>query len=91
MPMPLDDVITRYKDGAEKLAEHLRQREALRNELRRSADEAEAAGFQDFAEILLEMADKLGGTSSHNGKDPAAPSRRRGRPPKLAADQNHIT
>ena len=76
MPIPLDDVITRYKDGSEKLAEHLRQREALRNELRRSADEAEAGGFQDFAEILLEMAAKLGGTSPHNGKDLATSARK---------------
>ena len=84
----LDSVAVSLKEGAAKLADHFKQQAALKSELHRSASEAEAAGFQEFADILHEMAAKLGGISPHNSKDPAASTRRRGRPPKPADEQS---
>jgi DNA-binding protein H-NS len=83
----LDTIVASYKEGAAKLADHLRQQAALKTELQRSASEAEAAGFQDFAELFQELAAKLGSSSTANGKESTASARRRGRPPKPADDQ----
>ena len=87
----LHSVTALFKEGSAKLAEHLAQQASLKSELDRSASEAEALGFQDFADLLREMAAKLGGTATHNGKDSAAGALRRGRPPKPADDPAPIT
>ena len=83
----IDTIVVSYKEGAAKLADHLRQQAALKTELQRSASEAEATGFQDFAELFQELATKLGSSSTANGKESTASARRRGRPPKPADDQ----
>ena len=83
---PLDTIVASFKEGAARLADHLREQSALRADLRRSADEAETAGFHDFAAVFHEMATKLGGPSLSNGKEHPAP-RRRGRPTKPVSEQ----
>jgi hypothetical protein len=87
----MDTIIAQYKDGSAKLADHLCQRSALRNELLHAADEAEAGGFQDIAELFQEMAGKLGASAARNGKESTAAARKRGRPPKQADDPTSVT
>ena len=79
----LDTIVASYKEGAAKLADHLRQQAALKTELQRSASEAEAAGFQDFAELFR---------SWPQNSAPAAPptARNRPRPPAGAAGLRNL-
>ena len=87
----LETVATALKKGANKLADLLKQQAELKTELEAAANDAEATGLCDFADVLRDMAAKLGALAAQNGR-PAAPAvRRRGRPPKPADDQPSVT
>jgi hypothetical protein len=87
---PRDSIAASYKDLAAKLAEHLCQQAALKIELSNAANEAQAAGLQEFADLFTEMAATLGGSSAVNGKAHTPAGRRRGRPAKPADDQTAV-
>jgi hypothetical protein len=86
---PLDMIVASFKEGAARLADHLREQAALKADLKRSADDAEVAGFLEFAAMFHEMATKLGAPNPSNGSESPAP-RRRGRPAKPAAEQTPL-
>jgi hypothetical protein len=87
----IDSAVASLKEGATKLADHLKHEASLRAELDRAATEAEAAGYQAIADILYGMAAKVGGPPPRNGDESASSPRRRGRPRKPVDDQASVT
>ena len=83
----LDATATALKNGAAKLAELLKQHAALKSELETAATEADAGGLPDFAEVIRDMARRLGPLSDNDGKPTVSVSKRRGRPPKPAHEE----
>jgi hypothetical protein len=87
----LESVAAALKKGAGKLADLLKQQAELKVELEAAANDAEATGLADFADVLRDMAAKLGALAVQNGRPAAPAARRRGRPPKPAEEQPPVT